>query len=350
MNIVDRRLVKTWAAATIGAGLVAWQSGFLFYLMLTIVGIPIAVILTLMPGFWIYLTSASMIYGLLRLVWRGANPLALLVIAAIPPLAAGIIIPIVANKVTEERVATLLADDHGSPPELPPGLSITYAIDRGLGSPNRCSDVCQRLIFSRTATSFIELPLDMVPMLGSLPEPVHRFSLGPIVDGCDNSRLQATYASDKEGGHVLPPPRLWDKLPEFQRRGECFHDNAVHDARADVLVLQRWNYDPDFRTHPFMGGGWRLSLHPIAPFKRSEVFRKTAKGWTRLMRRTEVEYAQLSVPLWLEPGGVGIDSGQKSPTTWTSRDFRTVGSPTEVYDPAKWNGMLANDMTLNGLR
>jgi len=332
---------------TVGAGCAIYLNLLVVLLILSIIGMPLAMLLGILPGFWIYLTPTLALYALVRVVWRRAHPLVLLVVAAIPPLALGFIVPVLANRVTEERVAAILARDHGAPPMLPHGLSIAYAIDQGLGSPDTCWDTCQRLLFSQTATSFVQVPLDKVPLLASLPDPVRRFSLGSLGTGCDNSRLQATYASEKEAGRVYPMPRLWDKLPQLARQGLCLHDDAVRDARADVLVVERWNYDPAFRGFRFDGRGWRLSLHPIVPFKRREVFRRTPNGWARLMRRTEVRYARIAAPLWLVPG---FSFDTVSPSHWKWRDQRTAGSPIEFYHPTRWNGILANDLAVQGLR
>lgn len=348
MHTLDRRFLQLWATVTAGAGCAIFLAPILVLLILSIIGIPLAMLLGILPGVWVYLTPTLALYGLLRVSRRRARPLLLLVVAAIPPLAAGFFVPLLANRATEERVGAILAQDHGEPPMLPRGLSIVYAVDRGLGSPDKCWDTCQRLLFSQTAASFAEVSLKHVPLLASLPKPVRRFSLGPIGTGCENSRMQGTYASEKEVGRIHPAPLLWDKLPQLARQGLCLHDDAVRDARPDVLVINRWNYDPAFRGFRFDGSGWRLSLHPIAPFRRREVFRRrTPEGWTRLMRRTEVQYARLTAPLWLVPG-FSFDTA--SPTHWQWRNQRTVGSPIEHYQPTNWNGIIANDLAVQGLR
>lgn len=316
-------------------------------LLMSVIGIPLALLLNLLPGVWIYLTIALSIYALLRLVWREASPLWMVMFAVIPSLAMGFFVPLLANKATEKRVTALLAQDHGEPPILPRGLSIVLAIDRGLGSPNKCWDTCQRLLFSQTASSFVEVPLDQLPMLASLPSRARRFSLGPIGKECNNTRLVASYASEEEVGNMHPPPRLWDKLPELAQQGLCVHDNEVRDVRSDVLVIDQKNYDPAFRAFRFDGPGWRLSFNPIEPFERREVFRRTQKGWTRLMRRTEVRYAQLSTPLWLVPG---FTFDTSTPTHWKWQNHRAVGRPIEIYIPTTWSGILANDLSIRGLR
>lgn len=347
MHAIDRRLIQLWLAVTAGAGCAIFFAPLLVLLFLTIVGIPVALLLTYLPGVWIYLTAALPVYALLRLAWRRTSPIPLLLVAAIPPLAAGFAIPLLANRITTARISTLMAEDHGAPPMFPRGLSITHAIDRGLGSPNECRDNCQRLLFSRTASSFTQVPLDALPVLRSLPAPARRFSIGPLDNTCNNTRLRASYASREEAGDTRPPPRLWDKLPELARQGLCFHDDPVRDARADALIVERWNYDTNYRGFHFDGKGWRLSLHPIEPFKRREVFRRTAKGWTRLMRRTEVRYAHLAMPLWLVPG-FSFDTA--SPTHWAWDGYRTAGDSIKVAHPTKWNEVIANDIAVRGLR
>lgn len=349
MNLFDRRLLYLWLAVTIGASCAIFLPGIVILLMLTLIGVPLAWLMMLMPGVWIYFSPTLAIYLVLRKVSPGTPRLVLLVAAVILPLAVGFAIPWWANAITERRAQALIAQDHGAPPVLPVGLSITHAIDRGLGSSGKCWDTCQRLLFSRTAKSFVEVPLDMLPKQASLPTPARRFSLGPIGPECNNARLQMTYATSAEIGRKAPPPPppLWDKLEDFAQEGLCLHDDAVRDVRADVLIVEQWNYDPAFRGFRFDGEGWRLSLHPIAPFKRREVFRNSPSGSVRLMRRTEVRYARLAEPLWLSPG-VSFDTA--SPTHWAWRDQRVIGSPVETFQPTQWNGLIANDLAVAGLR
>lgn len=349
MDVVDRRLLYLWLLMTLGAGCAIFLPGIVILLALTLIGIPLAWLIALMPGAWIYFTPTLTIYTILRRVSGSTPRFVMLATAAVLPLAVGFGIPWWANGITEQRVQALIARDHGTPPLLPANLSVTHAIDRGLGSSGKCGDTCQRLLFSRTAKSFIEVPLDMLPKQASLPTPARRFSLGPIGPACNNARLKVTYATRAEIGREVPPPPppLWDKLEDFAREGLCLHDDAVRDVRSDVLIVERWNYEPAFRGFRFNAKGWRLSLHPIAPFKRREVFRRTPSGLVRLMRRTEVRYARLAEPLWLSPG---FSFNTATPTHWAWRDQRVVGSPVESFQPTQWNGLIANDLAVHGLR
>lgn len=348
MNVVDRRLLHLWLLVTLGAGCAIVLPGIVILLVLTVIGAPLAWLITLMPGTWIYLTATLAVYVILRRMLVGTSRLILLAGAVIPPLAAGFGVPWWANEVIERRVQALIAQDHGAPPILPAGLSITHAIDAGLGSSGKCWDTCQRLLFSRTAKSFVEVPIGKLPVLASLPTAARRFSLGPIGKECNSARLQTTYASPAETGRDVPPspPLLSAKLEHFAQEGLCLHDDVVRDVRSDVLVVERWNHDPAFRHFRFDGEGWRLSLTPIEPFKRREVIRRTPSGPVRLMRRTEVRYAHLAVPLWLSPGFAFANG---SPTHWAWRDQRVAGSPVKRYQPTQWNGLIANDLAVRGL-
>lgn len=352
MRKIDRWLFHIWVAATVGAACaVLFQGIAVWLLMLSIIGIPVALLLPVMPGLWIYLTPTLAIYAALRKVSTATHPLIILGSAMVLPLIAGFLIPRWANAGTDERINALLADDHGAPPTLPVGLSITHAIDQGLGSSGKCWELCQRILLSRTAKSVVEVPIDKLPSLASLPIPVHRYSLGPVGERCNHARLKAAYATSEETGRAAPllrPPLLWDKLYDLQdQEGLCLHDDAVQDARSDILVVERRNYDPAFRGFQFGGKGWRLTLHPIEPFKRREVFRRTPTGMVRLMRRTNVRYAHLAEPLWITPA---FTFDISTPTHWTWTEERVAGMPVEKYKPTGWTEIIANDLSVHGLR
>lgn len=349
MHIVDRRLLYLWMLVTLGAGCAIFLETIVILLMLTLIGVPLALFITLMPGAWIYFTPTLAIYMILCRVSGGTPRLVLLAAAAILPLAVGYAIPWWANGITERRVLAMIAQDHGAHPILPAGLSLTHAMDRNLYSSGNCRDICQRLLFSGAAKSFIAVPHDMLTQQASLLTPARRFSLGPIGPGCNNARLQTAHATSADIGREvqLPLPPLSDKLEDFAQERVCLHDDPVRDARSDVLVVERSNFDPAFSDFSFNGHGYRLTLHPIVPLKRREVFRHTPSGVVRLMRRTEVRYARLKAPLWLWPSS---SLTTQSPTHWAWHDHRDVGSPVKRYRLTQWNGILANDLAVHGLR
>lgn len=207
MHVVDRRLLYLWLLITLGAGCAIFLPGMVILLMLTLIGIPLAWLIALMPGAWIYFTPTLTIYTILRRVSGRTPRLAMFAAAATLPLAVGFGIPLWANAVTEQRVQALIAQDHGAPPTLPANLSVTHAIDRGLGSSGKCWDICQRLLFSRTAKSFIEVPLDMLSKQASLPTSARRFSLGPIGDATTRGYKRRMPRPQKLGAKSHPRRR-----------------------------------------------------------------------------------------------------------------------------------------------
>lgn len=344
MEALLRILAKTWLVLTVCSACALLLPGAPAFLIFSVIGMPIAYLLLVAPGIWLYLTPALALYALLHWAFGGRWTAACLALAVLPPMALGFLVPWLANRETDARVARLMSDDHGTPPKVPRGRAITYATDRGLGSPGVCGDLCQRLLFSRTASSFVELPLDELHAIARLPTATRKFSLGPIDEACANARLRATFASDEEAGPRRPPPLLWEAL---EPQGLCLHDDPVQDATADLLVVNRWNYDPQFRAFRFEGTGLRLSLHPIEPFRRREVFTRRPTGWARLLRRTEVRYAHLASPLWLTPG---LSFDTSSPTHWSWTHHRSAGDPVKVYHATQWDGIIANDLKVDGLR
>ena len=151
MDRFDRRLLYLWFIVTLGAGCAIFQSGIILLLGFTIIGIPLALLIQAMPGAWVYLTPTLAIYLILRRVSEGSPCLVMLAGAAALPLAVGFAIPWWANQVTDQRVHALIAQDHGTPPTIPEGLSITFASDIGAVRHDECWGICQRLLFSRTA-------------------------------------------------------------------------------------------------------------------------------------------------------------------------------------------------------
>ncbi|NJC33628.1 hypothetical protein GGR88_001102 [Sphingomonas jejuensis] len=339
----DRWLWRVWLACSAAALIAVWGQVLVVLLFITIVGAPLAMLIQQAPGAWVYLTLALLIYVPFRLVLRRTSPALLLAAAAVPPIAAGFIVPVLANRETRARVAAMVGDDGGQVPTISRGSSITYVNDLPSEDP-RCSDICQRLLFSQTASSYTEGSLGAD---WAVAPPLHRYYLGPLDGRCNNARLTASYASREEAGDVLPPPRLWDRLPAFIDEGLCFHADPAVNARSDWLMVQSY-----FQHRRRGGAGAKgapdidFSLHPLRPEQRREVYRREGDTLVRVMRRTEVRYALLAVPLWFEQP---IAFSGPSPARWRTGGDAIAGSRIDVYRPTRWNGFIANDIRVDGL-
>lgn len=350
MSAFDKRLLWCWliiTAVAVAQMLVPW---LISILILTGIGIPLALLFGVFPGLWVYLTPTLIIYALLRRQIPRAAKSLLLITAATPPLAIGIAIPVIANGETDRRVAELLSGDMGSHIQMPKGVSVTHLIDRSLISyPIQCHDDCQRLLITGTAGAYIEAERDQLTRLGNLSAPVPRFSLG-IPDGnCRNTLLTPARASDEEVGRTYPFPRplLREKLDE---RGVCLHAAPTDDARSDFVMVETWNYGPKHRGFRF-GGSFshdryvELRLYPVAPFRRWEVYRQVGDALKLVLRRTQVTHARLSVPLWLVPG-FAFDT--YTPAHWVLTGRKDSGEGIDQYRSDRWEPWIVNDIGVAG--
>lgn len=335
MHRAERLILKLWLAVTMVAAIAMFANGIVVLLVLLMITLPIALLILCMPTIWLYMTPAITLYAVLRLL-PGAKrwPRTVSALLATLPIAAmGFAVPIHANRETDRRAAAIMAEDMGQVPQARPGGSVTYLVDRGLAA-NECWDECQRFLFTGTARSYTQGSLDALKS----PRPLTRHGMVPIAEGCDNKLLKATYADNAEVGNRLPPPFLWDKLPEFAARGLCFRSDSIRDARADLMFAETYNFDDPERLRT--GFDWRL--HAFEPFKRREIFRREGDRLVRILRRTELRYAHLSVPLAVTP-----------PFTFdvhTRGSWKRSGTVTRGGEaPVGMKRWVTNDLTVKGL-
>ena len=339
-DIRTKRALAAWGFISLCAIISLFAQPLVLLMMLTLIGIPFAILINFAPGLWIYVTPILATCLIAFRFLNGAPKLVVLAIAVIPPLSAGYLIADWANRQTERDAEGLIAEDHGSPPILPRGFSITHAIDH-LSTSDECSDLCLRLLMTGTAKSFVEVPLNMLSMQAALPAPLRRYWLSKISPKCDNARLPPQYLTRAQFQADAQTPAVL-----LAQNGLCLHDETVRDARSDVLVVERSKYTsgPDSttsdRAKPF------LSLHHIRLVERREVFQRTPAGYARIMRRTFVRYGQLSKPLWLFPE---FSFDVTSPTQWGWSGERTVGSPITAVKSNRWAGIIGNDLSVSGL-
>jgi hypothetical protein len=225
---------------------------------------------------------------------------------------------------------------------LKPVGTVAILIDAGLGSPEgKCWDECQRLLFSGFADSVLHGPLEALSSPATSPAPLVRHSIVPRERGCDNSLLMATYASDSDWKGPRPPPFLWEKLDELAAEGKCFRSDRTRDARADLYLVSDWNHDPSRGLEKVW---FDPSLLPLEPFRRREIFVRRDGRLVPLMRRTELSYSRLAVPLRLTPP---FTFATYEPGHWTYSRRETVGtSPTYDGMMGHW---LRNDLRIRGL-
>lgn len=345
MSRADHILLRLWIALTAAALIPMFAGIVLILLFVTVIGIPIAILLFFIPGLWLYVTPPLAAYAIARWATKRAKPAWIAIItAAVLVLAVGIFVPILANVETERRVAALLEQDGGIAGKLPPGVSVARLVDRGLmATREECGEDCQRLLLSKTASSYLNAPRDEFGRLDRLARPVLRFRLGPQDGRCRNDLLDSARASDEEVGALHPKPFLSEKLDDI---GLCLHAEPTSDARADFVVVETWNFD---RNSPSSAQS-NLYLHPIRPFRRWEAYRLTNGRLVPVMRRTFVEYYPLAVPLWLFPPFPGFLAANNLGAELATSERRSSGKEIKTYSLVRWEPWITNDIGVRGLR
>jgi hypothetical protein len=344
MTRAERRVLKTWLIVTALAAIPFFFLWFQFLLMVTIIGIPIALLLSFAPTVWLYLTAALLLYVPLRFAFaRYAVSRKLLAAAsALIALGAGIAVPILANRAAERRVDFIMAGDMGAPPSIAPVGTVALLADRGMGDDRRCWDRCQRLLFSGIAHAVLRGSRDALGDIRRSPVPLLRHAIVPISRGCDNAMLIGAHAAREEWQGRGPAPYLWEKLDDFAARGECFRSDETRDARADLYLVSTYNLDPDRRQRRSPRFDFRLVS--IEPFQRREIFRRERDRLVPVMRRTQVSFNRLAVPLLITPP---FSFDIATPGHWGYARREERGSP-PTYDGmmGEW---LRNNLRISGL-
>lgn len=209
------------------------------YAILSIIGIPLAVVITLTPALVTIRILAQLLHlGQARLQLGTALPwLAYLALSlgllALPSLSA--------NRIHAQRVAALQAGDRTQPFEAKRAntLAIAYMSSaKGVGS---CDEVCQRLLLNRQADKVIVVGLGS----GKKEPPV----LDPNTEGqafwweeglnCEARKLAGR---PRDLGPLEPDSGLYARQPaDLVRlkvaRGNCLATSTITLAEADAVVL-----------------------------------------------------------------------------------------------------------------
>ena len=343
MTRLERRLLKLWLILTVAAA-IRWFAGEIaFMLIFTGIGIPIVLLLEIVPTVWLYATTGLMIYLLLRRIphkqpSRGISA----GVAAASVMALGFAVPQLANREVERRAAAVMAGDMGTQPLVEPVGTVAILDDYDRARNHKCWDECQRLLFSGLSRNVLVGSIDALRSAGGRSTPLVRHSIVPFERGCDNSMLVAARATSQEWTGAPPPPLLWEKLAEFGARRHCFRSDRARDARADLYLVHTSNLSAASRGEG--QGYFDLRFLPLDRLQRQEVFRRENGRLIPLMRRTELNFSRLAVPLRLTPP---FTFTMFRPGHWTYESSEVLGRP-----PAS-DGMmgrwLKNDLRITGL-
>jgi hypothetical protein len=334
----EKWLVCLWLIAAVWTMLsffaVGLTSIIMFILMVTLVGIPLAFLLGLLPTVLLYLTGAAPIYLLFRKRSRALGVIVSIVLIG----AVGIALPIVVNQKLTESVAAATLHDGGGPVEAPKGGIIAYLSAYGpFGSDIECEDYCQRLLFSGAARAVIR---GNVEALAKRPTVLRRYWLGPAEGPCHPAKMTPARASEEDVGRYFPVPFLQQKAQQAYGEGQCFFEAKATLDEAD-LTFARDDFAGE-RSHNDGKPRIDLRLFKVLQQRWIATYKHSGTTQKQVMRVSHAVAARLAVPLRLEAPFV-FD-------TYTPGHWATDG----IIERGRWakyglSEFLVNDVRVRGL-
>lgn len=342
MTPVERRFAKGWLLTALGAAIATWFNGCLAVLMFFVLPIPFVILIFQAPGIILYFTATALIYIPLRMAFGKSRKRRLVIAGTSLSLVVGAswLVARLANDHIEAATARLLANDHGGPPQISPVDTIGIARNSFRDFNEKCSDECQRLLFSGLAKSVIQGDLDMLAGDGLNKARTIRHSIVQIEKGCDNGLLTPSYAVGAEWSGGLPPPRLWEKLEVLEEEGLCFRSDVQHGGMADIYLVD----ETKFSDHPSERFPYRLTLSPFDQFKRQRVLIRSGNELVTVMQRTSFNVSKIGQPLWLvAPFSFDIFT----PGHWMYAGWSQLG--TKLPSDQMMGHWIRNDVRIKGL-
>lgn len=339
----EKRLACLWLIAAFWTILCFFATGLTslisFILIMTIIGIPLALLLGLLPTLLLYLTAAAPVYLLFRKRSRLLGAIVSVVLAG----AAGIGLPVAVNRQLADRVTAATSNDSGGPLKVPEGSTLAYLSDYRFGSNIECEDYCQRLLFSGTARTVIRGSIDA---LGNKSTQLRRYWLGPAKGPCRPAQMTPARADERDVGHYFPLPLLQQKAQQAYGEGKCFFEAKATLDEADLTFARS-----DFAGDHADNGREKIDLRltRMLHHRWVAIYARSGPGSRQVMRLSNVAAVRLAVPLRLEAPFI-FDT--KSPGQWASdgiiergrlaayglgefvtNDVRVRGLTTEAGDP-----------------
>jgi hypothetical protein len=277
----------------------------LFLLMISVIGLPVALLLPLLPSAFLYLSASAPLYLLLR---RKSRRIAA-AFSIGTTLAIMTAIPVIVNNKLAKQLVPMTSKDGGAAINVPSDsvVAVLSAYSPS-SSDTECEEYCQRLLFSGVARAVIR---GHVSALDKKSSKLQRYWLGPAKGPCRPAPMTKAYAMPQDIGHNYPGRLLQERARDAYADGKCFFAQTARLAEADVVLagdhfalemLERQRPDqPDLRLMQLDSHQW------IGTWTRHKG------GFRPAMRQSYASARKLEVPLLFD-----------APFTF------------DVYSPAQW--------------
>lgn len=334
---LEKRLAWLWLVSAVWTTIcfvaVDLSSSISFFLALTIIGIPLAFLLVLLPTALLYLTGAAPVYLLLRKRSRALGAIVSIAIVG----SAGIAIPAFANRQLASRVEAVTRHDGGGPVEAPKGSVLAYLSAYQPDDDVKCEEFCQRLLFSGVARAVIRGNVDA---LSGKPTMLQRFEFGPAKGPCRPASMTPARATEQDVGHYFPPPFLQQKTQQAYGDGLCFFQTEATLDEADLILAR-----DDFAEQQIYGNrGQKIDLRLFRMQHQRWAATYERSGTTRrqVMRVSHAVAPRVASPLRL--------SAPVSFNGFTPAEWGTDGT----IEKGRWievglHEFLSNDLRVQGL-
>ena len=333
-------LVRLWIASALWTLLAfavpSITSGITVMLVFSIIGMPLAYLLTLFPTVAMYLTLAAPPYLLIRRRGKHWGAIA----GACFALALGVAVPTVANRAQDRELDRITAHNRGGSVRLEPSQTVAYLYDYqdNFDWYRGCDDNCQRLLFSGAAGGVILGDTSALTGRGKL----NRYWIGKRNDECPDVWTPDVFAADGDVDKTAPypRPRLTRRLSQLEAEGNCLLEAPASLRDADI-VLAHW-FHPEVGQNLVFGRNLDPRLVRIDSWTGSAIYVSSGKVFKRVRRQIYVAGHSLASPLRLESPFI-FDT--YSPGRWASGGYNERGRQTEFG----LSNFVTNDLRVLGL-
>lgn len=311
-------------------------SGITVILVFSLVGMPIAYLLGLLPTLALYLTMAVPPYLLLR---RRLGFLAT-VVGAIFALSLGFAVPTVANRAQARELDRITGRNQFGSATLSSSQTVAYLYDYqdNFDWYRGCDDNCQRLLFSGAAGGVILGDTSALTGRGKL----NRYWIGRRESDCPDVWTPDVFATDDDVGKAAPypRPRLSRRLSQLEAEGKCLFVAPASLSDADV-VLAHW-------FHPVAGQGLTLDrrldlrLVRIDSWTATAIYHRSGNQFRSSRRQIYAAGHSIASPLQLEAPFI---FNTYSPGRWASGGYVERGRESQFG----LSNFVTNDLRISGL-
>ncbi|MEO8722354.1 MAG: hypothetical protein ABI395_02370 [Sphingobium sp.] len=310
MNKLEKIVLGLWMGTGVWTAMALTMTGLtsliVFVLMMTIIGLPLALLLLQFPSAFLYFSASLPVYLLLR---KKSRPVAA-AISAVITLVVMTSIPMVANTKLAEEIAPIPRTDGGKPVSVSKDSVVAVLSNYAPSSlDTECEDDCQRLLFSGIASSVIR---GHVSAMHNKSAELQRYWLGPAKGPCHPAPMTMARAMPQDVGNYIPVPLLQEKARDAYGDGKCFFTQKAQLEEADVILAR-----DDYAFGKPGQRNLRQTDLRLMRLDRSQwigVWTRSEDGFSQAMKQSYASSQKLAVPLLFD-----------APFVF------------DVYSPARWH-------------